>query len=102
MSIKKVANQLNIKLINSLEVLNFITTSKKSHFTISEAKLCEVITGATYTTPSYFNTYVSTYPYVAIHVVGSSEKLSEYKDWLKEQISTVLNSYHTIGNVRIM
>ncbi|CAN6134671.1 hypothetical protein MCETRH20_01297 [Methylophilaceae bacterium] len=102
MSIKKIANQLNVELINSLEVLNFITSSKKNHFTVSEAKLCEAITEATYTTTGYFNTYVSTYPYVAVHVVGESNRLSEHKDWLKEQISAVLSSHHTIGNVRIM
>jgi len=97
MPIKKIPNQLNIHLVNQSEILNLLTRSKKSHFTITESKLCELLHDAIHTTGGFFNIYVSTYPYIAVHITGDTGKLDEYRDWLMEQVSNVLKDNHDIG-----
>jgi hypothetical protein len=101
MPIKKFSNQLNITELDSSSVLNIVTSSKKNHFSCSIARLCDWLMDATRTSGGYFNAYVSTHPFIAIHIIGDKEILEKHKDMLIESVSKVLVNYHQKGNVRI-
>lgn len=102
MPIKKVSNTLTIKELDSDSVLSIVTSSKKNHFSCTLATLCELLVDATYTTTGYFNAYISTHPFIAIHIVGDKKILSQHKKNLVENITKVLNEYHDKGNVKIL
>ena len=102
MPIKKVSNRLNVTEIDSDTVLSIATDSKKNHFSCTLAKLCEMLVDATYTPTGYFNAYVSTHPFIAIHIVGDKKILDLHKKMLIEKVTNVLASYHERGNVKIM
>ena len=82
-------------------MLSFVTSSKKSHFTVSEARLCEHLQWVTYTTGGLFTTYVSLTPTVAVHVHGSADTLGEHVDWLEQQISKALSDLHDDGRDKV-
>lgn len=102
MPIKKIPNVLNVKELDSDTVLSIVTQSKKNHFSCSLSELCEKLVDATYTTSGYFNAYVSTHPFIAIHIVGDKKILKDHKQTLLKNISQVLDGYHQVGNVKIL
>jgi len=101
MSIKKVPNILNVCVVDSEEVLTISTGSKKTHYECSESKLFDALTDAVKTSGGYFNLYMATYPSVLISIYARKDILAEHKDWLIKQITCTLQSYHSIGNVRV-
>ncbi len=101
MPIKKNVNILSVDRLNQAEILSFVTHSKKSHFTCSEAQLCEHIVWSTHTTGTYFVTYVSLVPTVAVHVYGCKDTLKEHADWLENRISQALADLHDDGRDKI-
>ena len=100
MAIKKYINVLNIKLAKSGDVLNFLTTSKKAHFTISEAKLADALIVAT-NHYGMFRTFVSTYPHIAVHICGRADNLEAQANWLEERVKSTLDLYFTNGAEKI-
>lgn len=102
MPIKKLSNILNIREVDSDTVLSVITDGKKNHFSCTLAKLCEMLVDATYTPTGYFNAYISTHPFIAIHIVGDKKMLDLHKNILIENVTKVLNDHHERGNVKIM
>ncbi len=101
MPIKKYTNTLRVRKLAATEMLSFVTSSKKSHFTVSEAKLCEHLQWATNTSGSFFITYVSLVPSVAVHVFGRADILVQHADWLENQISTALTDLHDDGRDKV-
>jgi hypothetical protein len=101
MPIKKYTNTLRVRKLAATEMLSFVTSSKKSHFTVSEAKLCEHLQWVTNTSGSFFTTYVSLVPTVAIHVHGGADILDKHADWLEQQISTALTDLHDDGRDKV-
>ena len=102
MPIKKVGNMLDISELDNNTVLSLVTRSKKNHFSCTLAKLCEDLMDATYTQTGYFNAYVSTHPFIAIHIVGDKEVLDRHKQMLTDKVTEVLTRYHQVGNVKIL
>lgn len=101
MPIKKISNQLNVLELDKNTVLSIVTRSKKNHFSCTTPILCGELMDATYTCHGYFNAYISTHPFIGIHIVGREEVLDEHKDMLMAKVSKVLNDYHVKGNVKI-
>jgi hypothetical protein len=101
MPIKKIPNSLSVTRLDGNQILSFVTSSKKSHFTCSEAKLCEHIEWSTHTTGNYFLTYVSLFPTVAVHVYGRADILAKHADWLEGQISKCLADLHDDGKSKV-
>ncbi len=87
-------------MAKSGDVLNFLTTSKKSHFTISEAKLADALILAT-NHYGMFRTFVSTYPHIAVHIYGRADHLEEKANWLEGQVKSTLDLYFTNGAEKI-
>jgi hypothetical protein len=100
MPIKKISNMLNIRELDNNTVLSLVTNSKKNHFSCTPANLCEALMDATYTQTGYFNAYVSTHPFVGIHIIGEKDVLEKHKQSLTEKVTDVLTRYHTRGNVK--
>jgi len=101
MPIKKYVNTLRVQKVAADQMLSFVTSSKKSHFTVSEARLCEHLQWVTHTTGGFFTTYVSLTPTVAVHVHGSADTLGKHVDWLEQQISKALSDLHDDGRDRV-
>ncbi len=101
MPIKKHSNTLSVSELDSDTVLSIVTKSKKNHFSCTPAKLCEDLVHATYTSTGYFNAYVSTHPFIAIHIVGDKKILKEHKKMLMQNVTQALERYHQSGNVKI-
>jgi hypothetical protein len=101
MPIKKISNMLNVTELDRNTVLSLVTHSKKNHFACTPAKLCEELMDATYTQTGYFNAYVSTHPFVAIHIIGDKDILDKHKQMLMDKVTEVLTRYHQRGNVKI-
>lgn len=101
MPTKKYVNTLRVRKLAADQMLSFVTSSKKSHFTVSEAKLCEHLQWVTNTSGSFFTTYVSLVPTVAIHVHGGADILDKHADWLEQQISTALIDLHDDGRDKV-
>lgn len=102
MPIKKHSNQLNVLELDSNTVLSLVTNSKKNHFSCTTPKLSQLLVEATHTSVGYFNAYVSTHPFIGIHIVGKKDMLDANKDMLLDRVSQVLNDYHQRGNVKIL
>jgi hypothetical protein len=101
MPIKKISNQLNVRELDKETVLSIVTSSKKNHFSCTVGQLCEALIDATYTTTGYFNAFVSTHPFIGIHIVGETEPLNKHKKMLIDKVTAVLNRHHERGNVKI-
>ena len=100
MPIKKLSNTLNVTELSNDTVLSLVTKSKKNHFSCTVSQLCETLMDATYTSTGYFNAYVSTHPFIAIHIVGDKEILAQHKNALIEKVTTALSIHHERGNVK--
>ena len=101
MPIKKHVNTLTVFEPPSNEMLSFITRSKRSHFTCSEAKLCEALEQSIYTIHRYFVAYVSFHPTVSVHVYGAQDQIKSHQQWLGESIEKTLKSLHDDGRDKI-
>ena len=101
MPIKKHVNLLRVQKKGADEMISFVTSSKKSYFTVSEAKLCEQLQWATKTTGGLFVTYVSLVPTVAVHVYGAADSLAEHAEWLESQITATLTDLHDDGRDKV-
>ena len=79
---------------NNDEVLNFFTSSLKSHFNCTDKQLYEAVKDALYMTGDFFVAHLTIYPYIAVHVFGSKDKLDEHKDWIENKIKSALQTHH--------
>lgn len=101
MPIKKHVNQLRVQKRDADEMISFVTGSKKSHFKVSEARLCEHLQWVTQTTGGFFVTYVSLVPTVAVHVHGNADILAKHAEWLESQITATLTDLHDDGRDKV-
>ena len=69
MPIKKTPNSLYIQLASSENVLSFFTHSKKSHFSVSEAKLFDSLQYCLRGINLNYQVHLTTYPNIAVHVL---------------------------------
>ena len=90
---KKIPNTLNLVQARSDEIMSFITHCKKNHFDCSESKLYDSLNMALNDIYSFFNLYLTTYPYIAVHIVGTSEKLKGKEQEFKEKIEATLQNH---------
>lgn len=84
----------NAAYVDNSELLTIRTNTKKSHYICTDAKLYEKLVNAVYTTGSFFNVNLSTYPQISVQINGRADKLVEHRDWLLKQIVDTLKENH--------
>ena len=90
---KTTPNSLYLVHARSDEIMSFITQCKKNHFDCSESKLYESLNFSLNDIYGFFNLYLSTYPYIAVHIAGTSEKLKGKEQDFKEKIEATLQNH---------
>jgi hypothetical protein len=90
---KKIPNTLYLVHARSDEIMSFITQCKKNHFDCSESKLYDSLNMAFYDSNGYYVVYLSTYPYIAVHITGRNDKLMGNEHAFQEKIETVLKNH---------
>jgi len=88
----------NAEYADNAEMMTIRTSTKKSHYICSDAKLYDNLVTAIRTTGDYFNLLLSTYPTVAVHINGQADKLKEHKNWLLQQVTDTLQNSHVHYN----
>ena len=92
MPIKKVSNHLMMVDDKNHFVLNFFTHNKKAHF-CSESKLYDEVKTAIYFVSPFPICYLTTYPFIAVHILHGEEKLlNDNKERFRLAIETTLDS----------
>jgi len=92
MPIKKIKNIVNIKEMESVEILTFLTSCKKNHFSCSEAKLFELLESCFYESNRYYQVHLTTYPFIGVHVCGRSDKLDGKQQEFQNKIFDLLTA----------
>ncbi len=69
MPIKKIPNSIYIKHASSENVMSFFTSSKKSHFNISESNLFDSLSRCLRGININYQVHLTTYPNIAVHVL---------------------------------
>jgi hypothetical protein len=79
MPIKKNLNHVTLWKQKEGEVLSYFTHSKRSHFT-SESKIYEDLQLTIRIVNPIFSVHLTTYPFIAIHVVCGNTELLQSKE----------------------
>jgi hypothetical protein len=101
MPIKKTPNQLNFSFYKDAAVISIFTLSKKAHFSCSESKLFEILEDSIHDNYKYFQVHLTTFPFIAVHITGTPDKIEENEVRLRTAIEESLARYHERGNVKL-
>ena len=101
MPIKKIPNQLITDARSEDAVISIFTSSKKGHFSCSEAKLFESLEFCIVDPYKFYQVHLTTYPSIAVHITGDKDKIATNGNQLREAIIKTLTDLHDIGNVQL-
>jgi len=76
------------------KTLNYITNAKKGNFILSEARLYGEFTSALSRGNFHYRIYMSTQPFVALHIFGKEDIINEHENFIFETIKETVERYH--------
>jgi hypothetical protein len=76
------------------KTLSYVTNAKKGNFILSEARLYDEFSSALSRGHFYYQIYMSTQPFVALHIVGREDIINEHEIFIFETIKETVERYH--------
>jgi hypothetical protein len=76
------------------KTLSYVTNAKKGNFVLSEVRLYEEIVCALNRGHFNYQIYMSTQPFIAIHILGKEDFIQENEKLIFETIKETVERYH--------